>query len=147
MAAMVEGHHPADGASSSAVVCGGGEGVWRRGRRSPGAGAPSMVGTIVGGGLCRIAEGTMLLTNDDLSWNRGRKPCRAIWPTDNDDAVWRRSPPWRRCFSIPLSFPYHFLRVKTLLWFRTSGGGDPRRILLRGTALEKPFLLGMDEAF
>uniref|UniRef100_A0A0E0CPM4 Uncharacterized protein n=1 Tax=Oryza meridionalis TaxID=40149 RepID=A0A0E0CPM4_9ORYZ len=26
MAAMVEGHHPADGASSSAAVCGGGEG-------------------------------------------------------------------------------------------------------------------------
>jgi hypothetical protein len=69
--------------------------------------------------------------------NRGRKPCRAIWPADNGDAVWRRSPPWRRCFSIPLSFPYHILRVKTLLRFRTSGGGDPRRILLGGTALEK----------
>uniref|UniRef100_A0A0D3F2Z5 Uncharacterized protein n=1 Tax=Oryza barthii TaxID=65489 RepID=A0A0D3F2Z5_9ORYZ len=26
MAAMIEGHHPADGASSSAAVCGGGEG-------------------------------------------------------------------------------------------------------------------------
>uniref|UniRef100_A0A0E0N1W7 Uncharacterized protein n=1 Tax=Oryza rufipogon TaxID=4529 RepID=A0A0E0N1W7_ORYRU len=69
--------------------------------------------------------------------NRGRKPCRAIWPADNGDAVWRRSPPWRRCFSIPLSFPYHILRVKTLLRFRTSGGGYPCRILLEGTALEK----------
>lgn len=67
MAAMVEGHHPADGASSSAAVCGGWEGVWRRGRRSPGAGTPSTVGTTVGGGLGRIAEGTMLLTDDDPS--------------------------------------------------------------------------------
>ncbi len=67
MAAMVKGHHPADGASSSAAVCGGGEGVWRRGRRSPGAGAPSTAGTTVGGGLGRIAEGTMLLTDNDLS--------------------------------------------------------------------------------
>uniref|UniRef100_A0A0E0G467 Uncharacterized protein n=1 Tax=Oryza nivara TaxID=4536 RepID=A0A0E0G467_ORYNI len=41
----------------AAVVCGGGEGVWRRGRRSPGAGAPSTAGTIVGGGLDRMAEG------------------------------------------------------------------------------------------
>uniref|UniRef100_A0A0E0JBD2 Uncharacterized protein n=1 Tax=Oryza nivara TaxID=4536 RepID=A0A0E0JBD2_ORYNI len=72
------------------------------------------------------------------NWNRERKPCRAIWLADNGNAVWRRSPPWRRCFSIPLSFPYHILRVKTLLRFRTSGGGDPRRILLGGTALEKP---------
>uniref|UniRef100_A0A0E0FMY8 Uncharacterized protein n=1 Tax=Oryza nivara TaxID=4536 RepID=A0A0E0FMY8_ORYNI len=72
------------------------------------------------------------------SRNRGRKPCRAIWLADNGDAVWRRSPPWRRCFSILLSFPYHILRVKTLLRFRTSGGGDPRRILLGDTALEKP---------
>uniref|UniRef100_A0A0E0BUD3 Uncharacterized protein n=1 Tax=Oryza glumipatula TaxID=40148 RepID=A0A0E0BUD3_9ORYZ len=72
------------------------------------------------------------------NWNRGRKPCRAIWLADNGDVVWRRSPPWRRCFSIPLSFPYHILRVKTLLRFQTSGGGDPRRILLGGTALEKP---------
>uniref|UniRef100_A0A0E0PI62 Uncharacterized protein n=1 Tax=Oryza rufipogon TaxID=4529 RepID=A0A0E0PI62_ORYRU len=40
--------------------------------------------------------------------------------------------------SIPLSFPYHILRVKALLRFRTSGGGDPRRILLGGTVLEKP---------
>uniref|UniRef100_A0A0D9YED9 Uncharacterized protein n=1 Tax=Oryza glumipatula TaxID=40148 RepID=A0A0D9YED9_9ORYZ len=45
MAAMVEGHHPADGASSSVAVCGGGEGVWRWGRRSLGAGAPSTAGT------------------------------------------------------------------------------------------------------
>lgn len=67
MAAMVEGHHPADGASAAAAVCGGGEGVWRRGRRSPGAGAPSTAGTTVGGGLGRIAEGTMLLTDDDPS--------------------------------------------------------------------------------
>uniref|UniRef100_A0A0D3HVY9 Uncharacterized protein n=1 Tax=Oryza barthii TaxID=65489 RepID=A0A0D3HVY9_9ORYZ len=72
------------------------------------------------------------------NWNRGQKPCRAIWLADNGNTVWRRSPPWRRCFSIPLSFPYHILRVKTFLRFRTSGGGDPRRILLGGTALEKP---------
>uniref|UniRef100_A0A0E0J3S0 Uncharacterized protein n=1 Tax=Oryza nivara TaxID=4536 RepID=A0A0E0J3S0_ORYNI len=137
MVAMVEGHHPADGASSSAAVCGGGEGVWRRGR-SPGAGAPSTVGRTVGGGLGRIAEGTMLLTDDDPScadWWCGFG--QGIAGADNGDAVWRRSPPWRRCFSIPLSFPYHILQVKTLLRFRTSSGGDPRRILLEGTALEK----------
>uniref|UniRef100_A0A0E0G5Y4 Uncharacterized protein n=1 Tax=Oryza nivara TaxID=4536 RepID=A0A0E0G5Y4_ORYNI len=47
--------------------------------------------------------------------NRGRKPCRAVWPADDGDAVWHRSPPWRRHFRLPLSFPNHILRVKTLL--------------------------------
>uniref|UniRef100_A0A0E0PGK9 Uncharacterized protein n=1 Tax=Oryza rufipogon TaxID=4529 RepID=A0A0E0PGK9_ORYRU len=47
--------------------------------------------------------------------NRGRKPCRAVWPANDGDAVWRRSPSWRRRFRLPLSFPNHIFRVKTLL--------------------------------
>uniref|UniRef100_A0A0E0CFH1 Uncharacterized protein n=1 Tax=Oryza meridionalis TaxID=40149 RepID=A0A0E0CFH1_9ORYZ len=68
-------------------------------------------------------------------WNRGRKPCRAVWPADDGNAVWCRSPPWRRRFSKPLSFPYHILQVKTLFG---SERAVARRVLLGGTALEKP---------
>uniref|UniRef100_A0A0E0IKC5 Uncharacterized protein n=1 Tax=Oryza nivara TaxID=4536 RepID=A0A0E0IKC5_ORYNI len=48
----------------------------------------------------------ILLVRIGCVGNRWRKPRRAIWLTDGGDALWRRSPPWRRRFSVPLSFPY-----------------------------------------
>uniref|UniRef100_A0A0D3HUN7 Uncharacterized protein n=1 Tax=Oryza barthii TaxID=65489 RepID=A0A0D3HUN7_9ORYZ len=32
-----------------------------------------------------------------LMGNRWRKPCQAMGRHDDGDAIWRRSPPWRRC--------------------------------------------------
>uniref|UniRef100_A0A0D3FXL9 Uncharacterized protein n=1 Tax=Oryza barthii TaxID=65489 RepID=A0A0D3FXL9_9ORYZ len=124
MAAMVEGHHPADGASSAAA----------RGRRSPGAGVPSTAGTNVGGGLGQIAERTMLLTDDD--------PSCADWWCGFGQGIAGESlaEPFGWLTTVTPFGVVPFLGgvVKTLLRFRTSGDGDPRRILLGGTALEKP---------
>uniref|UniRef100_A0A0D9ZMT1 Uncharacterized protein n=1 Tax=Oryza glumipatula TaxID=40148 RepID=A0A0D9ZMT1_9ORYZ len=100
-----------------------GGGMWRRGRGLAAGKEESGCGRAVdGGNKCGRESRAKALPSHLAGWQRR---CRLA------------SFLFLEAF-IPLSFPYHILRVKTLLRFRMSGGGDPRRILLGGTALEKP---------
>uniref|UniRef100_A0A0E0HX86 DUF834 domain-containing protein n=1 Tax=Oryza nivara TaxID=4536 RepID=A0A0E0HX86_ORYNI len=100
----------------------------------------------VDGDLGLIAEWTMRLATILLVrmvvwvWmgNRWRKPRRAVGRLDNGGVLWHRSPPWRRCYGVDPSPSLIVLRVKTLFRIPDERWRRPRRVLLGGTALEKP---------